>query len=174
MRGVYKITNKANGKSYIGRSNSIFTRITHHFCQLRAGEHSKDFQKDFNKYGFDQFTFEILFTGSLDAIKEKEGYFIDHFDSINNGYNSKDESSLFKNIFTPEKKEEFLKKAFSKITKIKKPSVIYLDEQTIDIMLPIFGGDMDLLRADNEILIIPNKFNEFRKLPFIYLNKDLD
>jgi len=174
MRGIYKITNKVNGKCYIGRSKNVFTRLESHFRQLRANGHSKEFQDDFNRDGLDGFSFEILYTGTLTALIEREVHFIELFDSFNNGYNSQDESKIFKDVFTVEKKEEYLKKALTITDGSESPNIRHFDEETLDIMLPIFDNNIELLRASNEILIIPNKFEEFRKVPFIYLNKDLD
>ncbi len=85
---IYKITNKINNKVYVGYTarEPIF----------RWWEHSKTkttpLGKDFEEYGIECFTFEVLerrlkqYT-SLDEIKRLETNYILLYDSINNGYN---------------------------------------------------------------------------------------
>lgn len=87
--GIYCITNSANGKSYIGKSNDIDRRRTQHFSALGNNEHdNEEMQKDYNKYGNDCFEFSVLETVEdeykLDYI---EDYYIKKFDSFVNGYN---------------------------------------------------------------------------------------
>lgn len=87
--GIYCITNSANGKSYIGKSNDIDRRRTQHFSALENNEHdNEEMQRDYNKYGNDCFEFSILETVDdeykLDYI---EDYYIKKFDLLTNGYN---------------------------------------------------------------------------------------
>lgn len=87
--GIYCITNSANGKSYIGKSNDIDRRRTQHFSALGNDEHdNEEMQRDYNKYGNDCFEFSVLETvedeNKLDYI---EDYYIKKFDSLLNGYN---------------------------------------------------------------------------------------
>lgn len=50
MIGIYKITNTANGKVYIGQTNDIERRRNQHFSALQSGHHeNKDMQQDFNR-----------------------------------------------------------------------------------------------------------------------------
>jgi len=59
--GIYKITNKVNGKVYIGESNNIYKRWQEHIDELNNNKHhSHKLQSDWNKYGEENFTFEIL------------------------------------------------------------------------------------------------------------------
>ena len=45
--GIYKITNNANGKVYIGQSQNIFMRRRQHFMELSSGRHpNKNMQND--------------------------------------------------------------------------------------------------------------------------------
>ena len=59
--GIYKITNIINNKLYIGKSINLFQRKSQHFSKLRKNEH-KNFklQGSVNKYGIDNFKFEVL------------------------------------------------------------------------------------------------------------------
>lgn len=59
--GIYQITNKINGKKYIGSSINVFKRWKQHVADLHYGlHHSHLLQKDWDKYGLNDFTFEIL------------------------------------------------------------------------------------------------------------------
>ena len=61
LSGVYKITNKVNDKFYIGSGYSIFSRWFNHTCDLKNGTHTNyKLQRAFDKYGFNNFTFEII------------------------------------------------------------------------------------------------------------------
>lgn len=59
--GIYSILNKKNLKRYIGMSNDLYSRISHHKGQLREGKHYNTYlQRAWNKYGEENFVFEIL------------------------------------------------------------------------------------------------------------------
>lgn len=62
MACIYKITNLINNKFYIGSTQSSFKkRIGEHLSELNGGYHkNKHLQSSFNKYGKDNFIFEIL------------------------------------------------------------------------------------------------------------------
>lgn len=83
MIGIYKITCKKNNKSYIGQSINIEHRIKEHkSCEGESLIHNA-----IKKYGIENFTFEVLEECSLSQLDEKECYWINFFDSYNNGYN---------------------------------------------------------------------------------------
>jgi hypothetical protein len=59
--GVFQITNTANGKILIGRGMNVKGKINSHQAQLEVGFHrNKGLQQDWNHYGSEQFTFEVL------------------------------------------------------------------------------------------------------------------
>ena len=59
--GIYKITNHADGKSYIGQSKNLSRRKYGHFSSLDKNKHPNRFvQRAYNKYGKDNFTFSVL------------------------------------------------------------------------------------------------------------------
>lgn len=90
-RGIYKITNKVNDKMYIGSSENIMKRWEQHINDLKGGfHHSYKLQKDWDKYGYKDFTFEILEILSYnDDLLKHEQDWIDQYDSYddNIGYN---------------------------------------------------------------------------------------
>lgn len=88
MIGVYKITNKINGRVYIGQSKSIGVRWSNHINRLECGKHdNKDLQNDFNYFGYSAFTFEIQEECNETALLELEKQYIDKYNE--NCYNVK-------------------------------------------------------------------------------------
>ena len=84
MIGIYKITNKINGKFYIGQSNDIMRRFGEHKTQ----KHNRILvDQAIQKYGINNFIFEIIEECSLDELNEKESYWIKKLDAIKNGCN---------------------------------------------------------------------------------------
>jgi len=59
--GIYKITNKVNGKFYIGSSLDIKQRWKYHRNMLKSGAHdNQHLQNSYNKHGKENFIFEVL------------------------------------------------------------------------------------------------------------------
>lgn len=85
MKGfIYKITNKVNGKSYIGQ-----TRYTVEF-RWRQHQHKKDdtyFHNAIHKYGSANFTVETLEECDYKNLDSREIFYIAKYDTFNNGYN---------------------------------------------------------------------------------------
>ena len=85
MKGIiYKITNKVNGKSYIGQ-----TRYTIEF-RWKQHQHKKDntyFHNAIKKYGIENFSIEILEECNIEDLNSREIYYIAKYDTFNNGYN---------------------------------------------------------------------------------------
>lgn len=92
--GVYKITNMINNLCYIGISKDIYNRWKgHKHYYLKHKEDKNHHNKLYNAmklYGIDNFKFEIieiLETLDIKLLKDKEKYWINYYDSYNNGYN---------------------------------------------------------------------------------------
>lgn len=85
MKGIiYKITNKVNGKSYIGQ-----TRYTIEF-RWRQHQHKKDntyFHNAIHKYGIENFSIEVLEECDTKDLNSREIFYIAKYDTFNNGYN---------------------------------------------------------------------------------------
>jgi group I intron endonuclease len=64
--GVYQIRNLINNKVYIGSSKNIKSRRRDHLYYLRHGQHNRYLQQDWNKYGENNFIFEVLLECSDD------------------------------------------------------------------------------------------------------------
>lgn len=103
VKGIYKIENIENNKVYIGESIDIERRWQEHIDSLNNNSHhSWKLQADWNKYGKDSFTFEIIEQLHEEANNFKSKYyliyredcFIKQYDSLDNGYNC--ENTLLK------------------------------------------------------------------------------
>lgn len=77
-----------NGKIYIGQTYNLKYRWSRHKSDLNNNRHhNKHLQNAWNKYGEDNFRFEIIECCPLDNIDEREIYWINTFNSIKDGYN---------------------------------------------------------------------------------------
>lgn len=96
LKGIYRIFCTETNKSYIGSTwKSFKSRWKQHLSKLNNNKHhSKEMQNAWNKYGTDSFSCEILEVIDDESILlEREAFFIDKFDSYNNGYNENPEPS---------------------------------------------------------------------------------
>jgi group I intron endonuclease len=88
--GIYKIHNIKNHKIYIGSSIDITHRISEHKRKLINNYHENEhLQKSFNKYGIENFIFEIIEECDNTILLERESYWITYYNSYdkNLGYN---------------------------------------------------------------------------------------
>lgn len=88
--GIYKIINNINGKVYIGQSIKIQSRWKSHIQALKRGDSNCTLlQRAWNKYGEENFSFEILELCHEERLDELETKYIKIYDSQNpnKGYN---------------------------------------------------------------------------------------
>ena len=94
--GIYKITNIIKNKYYIGSSINLKSRKYKHFKDLERNIHcNKKLQNSYNKHGSINFVFEIIEEVEYSEDKklfkknllEREQYWIDEFNTVNEGYN---------------------------------------------------------------------------------------
>lgn len=85
MIGIYKITNNINGKIYIGQSNNIQRRFSEH--QTKGEQSRIPVDIAIQKYGKENFSFEVIEECSIEQLNEKETKWITYFNSVENGYN---------------------------------------------------------------------------------------
>lgn len=90
---IYKITNKINGKSYIGQTTDYKRRFQEHKAMGYNQEDNKLLYLAFKKYGIENFDFEII-ENKTSNYNEKEKYWIQYYHSWandpnhpNQGYN---------------------------------------------------------------------------------------
>lgn len=86
--GIYSIYCKVTDKYYVGQSIEIEERLNHHKSRLRNGKHKiRDLQRDFDKYGEDNFIFKVEKYIEPQFLSSLETHFIEFYDSVNKGYN---------------------------------------------------------------------------------------
>lgn len=91
MRGfIYKITNRLNGKSYIGQTIQDVKERFYQHCATNCSHTvlNMAIHKAIFKYGKPNFTLEVIEEVEYDNLNDREKYWIEYYDSYKNGYNS--------------------------------------------------------------------------------------
>ena len=89
---IYAIRCLVNDKRYIGRTGNPTSRVEQHEYMLRSGtHHNKSLQRDYNKYGDENFVFEIIEEGDF-GIWDAEKWWMYYFKTYarKHGYNGND------------------------------------------------------------------------------------
>lgn len=89
MPYIYKITNKINGKIYIGKTiKSIQRRWNEHLSEMKRSN-DRPLYRAMNKYGIENFIIEELeeVQSNKEAL-EREKFWIEFYDSYYSGYNA--------------------------------------------------------------------------------------
>ena len=89
MKGsIYVIKNTINDKVYVGQTTKkLSVRFNNHKAASRTGEDTK-FYRAIRKYGEENFYIELLEEVDVKDLNTKEIYWIKHYNSYYNGYNS--------------------------------------------------------------------------------------
>ena len=85
MIGIYKITNP-NNKIYIGQSVDIKKRFKQ-YSSLSQTKLQKKLHYSFQKYGIKNHTFEIIEECKVELLNERERYWQDYYNVLENGLN---------------------------------------------------------------------------------------
>lgn len=89
---IYKATSTTTGKVYIGQScQTLEKRMSQHLYKATSDyDPSNHFHNAIRKYGFQDFVFQIIEDDitSNDLLNEREKYWINHYNSYYDGYNS--------------------------------------------------------------------------------------
>jgi len=104
---IYKITNMINDKFYIGSTINFDKRIYNHISKLNNNSHYNFYlQNDWNRYGSDNFRFEIIEVVDEDDLIDKEQYWLDFCQPYkrNIGYNINNKAD--RSCMTEETKEK--------------------------------------------------------------------
>jgi len=90
VTGIYKITNKLSGLSYIGQAKDIRERWREHLkCGLGIDTPSNNrLYQAMLKEGVDNFTFEVLEVCPIEELDKKESFYIELYQAKEFGYNS--------------------------------------------------------------------------------------
>ncbi len=89
MIGIYKVTNRLNGKIYIGSTTNAKVREEMHFKDSMIELRSKyPIYKDMLEFGKGNFKFEMIEECSEDELESKEAEYITKYNSVELGYNT--------------------------------------------------------------------------------------
>jgi hypothetical protein len=118
---IYKITNRVNGKVYIGQSiRPIEQRFQRHINDAVNNILDTHFARAIRKYGKENFYIELVETcDNQTELNLREQYWIRKYDSINNGYNETDATSKCGGNTYMSKTESEMKEISEKISKTK-------------------------------------------------------
>lgn len=85
---IYRITNKLNGKSYIGQTRKTVEERFNQHIRDAANGHGFYIQNAIRKYGPENFSVETLATAeNIDELNRLEEYYIRKFNTVELGYN---------------------------------------------------------------------------------------
>jgi group I intron endonuclease len=82
---IYTITNKINGKVYVGKTKNLEDRWKNHCSNV--GKKRRPLYDGMLHYGVDNFVMEVIDTATEDRIDDLEKFWIEKLDTLNNGYN---------------------------------------------------------------------------------------
>jgi group I intron endonuclease len=98
MIGIYRIKNLKNKKCYYGSSKNIEKRWRTHLNNLKNGKHHNDhLQRSWDKYGEDNFVFELVEECDETILLELEQKYLDLNPEFNIGIKSSGGDNLTKN-----------------------------------------------------------------------------
>lgn len=114
---IYKITNKINGKNYIGQTiGNVESRWTRHKNDAISGRLNTHFARGIRKHGVENFSLETIDTAETqEELNKKEQYWIHYYNAIRNGYNETDSVNKSGGNTYAAKTEEELKEIGNKI-----------------------------------------------------------
>lgn len=107
MIGVYKITSPSN-RIYIGQSIDIEKRFSYY--KRLACDKQRKLYNSLVKYGYEKHVFEIIEECDLSVLNERERYWQEYYDSVNNGLNLQYVSTNDKTGFHSESTKKILRK----------------------------------------------------------------
>lgn len=141
---IYKITNKINGKVYIGQTRKNPKVRWQQHCRTNLPKDGYELKmvikRAIIKYGKENFTFEVVETCEEPLLNDREIYWISYYDSYHKGYNSTfGGGGTSHNLKVPEEQWEEIKNLYlNKFFSLKKIADIYnVDKATIKHVLLI-------------------------------------
>lgn len=126
-KGTYKIVNLSNDKFYIGSTmDSFLSRFRSHIERLIKNKHQNPhLQASFNKYGKDNFSFNIIeIIEQDDLVLKKEQYLLDTLKGLTNHYN------ISMDATAPMKGRKHTKETIEKISAFSKSRAKEIGENT--------------------------------------------
>lgn len=142
--GIYCIENLVNHKKYIGQSVDINSRWETHISTLNNNHHyNLHLQQSWNKYGSENFEFNIIETCDKNLLNEKEIYWIKKFNSLEDGYNATSggdncSKACSKEVYMYNLDGMFIRK-FDSISE----AIIYVNGNSITNIVKCCNGDLE-------------------------------
>lgn len=158
--GIYKITNTVNGKVYIGKSQDIEERFKQHIEGLNGKRnHNPHFQNAWNKYGKENFRFEIIHSlkkYNEQKISDLEKYYISKYNSTEPAYGYNFQcggqggklSERHKEIIREQSKFKNASLTYEDVVQIKLALYCLMDKREI---AKIFNVDISVVKSISEI-----------------------
>ena len=174
---IYKITNKINGKVYIGQTiRPAEHRFSRHINDAMHNILDTHFARAIRKYGLNVWKLEVIdIAVTQDELNQKEQYWIKFYNSVKEGYNETDAISKCGGNTYQSKTEEEMKVIKEKIRqtkiaaknpmarKIKKINIITGKEEIFDTIIScarscgIKGGKTSITQRLNGQIKSPYK-----------------
>lgn len=171
MVGIYKIVNIKTGKTYVGQSNDIKRRFKEH---QTAGKRSRiPVDVAIQKYGKENFSYEVIEECALNELNERETYWITQLKSNIYGYNCNsggNQASIGAQNGRAKLTEEDVKKiraAYAAHLKQKEVYEAFKNKVTFAYFQNVWAG-----KAWSHIM--PEVFTEENKQYYIYNNSNGD
>lgn len=109
ITNIYKITNNITNKIYIGKTNrGIEERFDQHITKGRKILGGYGISQSLREYGSINHTIEIIEVCDDVASSQREQYWIEKNDSLNNGYNRRNQQSNANKTYHNNKKQALL------------------------------------------------------------------
>lgn len=165
---IYKITNKVNGKIYIGQTRfTVEHRFKQHIKNFNIEHRKQPLYAAFAKYGLENFTVETIESVDCSKLNEREIYWIAYYNSFKEGYNATLGGNGNKYIFTDSQYEEIKSLYLSGFTIKKIGQLFNVSNYTIrgilnNLNVKIRRHPMDMNNYEAQELI--NDYKQGKKL----------
>ncbi len=138
--GIYGIKNIISNKIYIGKGKSISSRFASHKYALRNNKHvNPHLQNSWNKHTEENFNFFIIERCAIENLCEKEEYWINFFNSINDEFGF--------NLMKPGRENySHSKETIEKMSRVKKGKKIteeHCENIKLSLYKPVLQYDLD-------------------------------
>ncbi len=118
VRGIYRISNSADQKSYIGSSADIGKRLSNHLDDLLNGEHGNHLlSAAWIRHGAATFAFHLVEELKEGDLLEREAYHIQQLGTYTNGYNHSSDGVGRKKVTAAELAELKQQGAFNPVSR---------------------------------------------------------
>ena len=167
MIGIYKITNKLNNKAYIGQSSDIERRFKEHQTKGESSRIPLDIA--IQKYGKENFLYEVLEECEIEQLNEKESYWITTLETHLKGYNCNiggEQSSIGESNGRAKLTAEDVKQIRIAYNNHKKQRDVYENYKH----LITFNSFQNIWQGQSWKHIMPEVFTEENKKYYIYEN----